>query len=147
MLNIRSKIWWPCLSSWLTFLLGFQTVTLVVLLFWIYSFFLCLYLFYNSFPSIGKFWSCCLSFHWISNKLKAGCLVSCPVFILVFIGIVFVIIWKMFHGRISLNSVLLLLLVKFVRGFRLELLYISLIISIKSNFTHLHDFQQLLPLP
>ena len=32
----------------------------------------------------------------------------------------------MFHGRISLNSVLLLLLVNFVGGFRLELMYISL---------------------
>ena len=31
----------------------------------------------------------------------------------------------MFHGRISLNSVLLLLLVNFVSGFRLELMYIS----------------------
>ena len=30
----------------------------------------------------------------------------------------------MFHGRISLNSVLLLLLVNFVSGFRLELMYI-----------------------
>ena len=34
----------------------------------------------------------------------------------------------MFHGRISLNSVLLLLLVNFVSGFRLELMYISHII-------------------
>ena len=38
-------------------------------------------------------------------------------------------IWVMFHGRISLNSVTLLLLVNFVSGFRLELMYISLIIS------------------
>ena len=39
----------------------------------------------------------------------------------------------MFHGRISLNSVLLLLLVNFVSGFRLELMYISLIVSIRSS--------------
>ena len=32
----------------------------------------------------------------------------------------------MFHGRISLRSLLLLLLVNFVGGFRLELMYISL---------------------
>ena len=32
---------------------------------------------------------------------------------------------EMFHGRISLNSVLLLLLVNFVSGLRLELMYIS----------------------
>ena len=35
-------------------------------------------------------------------------------------------------GGISLNSVLLLLLVNFLSGFRLELMYISLIISISS---------------
>ena len=34
-------------------------------------------LFYDDFPSIGKFWSCsCLSFHWLSNKFKMGCPVS-----------------------------------------------------------------------
>ena len=37
----------------------------------------------------------------------------------------------MFHGRISLNSVLLLLLVNFVSGLRLELMYISLIKDIR----------------
>ena len=46
----------------------------------------------------------------------------------------------MFHGRISLNLVLLLLLVS---GFRLELMYISLIEGIRSNITHLHGFQLL----
>ena len=51
------------------------------------------------------------------------------------------------HGRISLNSELLLLLVNFVSGFRLELMYISLIVSIKSNHTHLHGFQQLVLMP
>ena len=53
----------------------------------------------------------------------------------------------MFHVRISLNSVLLLLLVNFVSGFRLELMYISLIISIRSRLTHLHGFQLLVLLP
>ena len=45
--------------------------------------------------------------------------------ILVLTGLIFVIIWEMFHGRIYLTSVLLLLLL--VSGFRLELMYISLI--------------------
>ena len=45
---------------------------------------------------------------------------------------------------ISLNSVLLLLLVNFVNGFRLELMYISLIASIRSSYTHLHGFQLLI---
>ena len=39
----------------------------------------------------------------------------------------------MFHGRISLNSVLLLLLVNFVSGFRLELMHISLMECIKPH--------------
>ena len=42
---------------------------------------------------------------------------------------------------------LLLLLVNFLSGFRLELMYISLIISIRSNLAHLHGFQQLVLLP
>ena len=48
---------------------------------------------------------------------------------------------------ISLNSVLLLLLVNFVSGFRLKLMYISLIVNIRSSLTHLHDFQLLVLLP
>ena len=60
---------------------------------------------------------------------------------LVLIGMVFVIILEMFHGTISLNSLLLLLLVNLVSGFRLELIYISFIISIRLNLTHLHGFQ------
>ena len=54
-----------------------------------------------------------------------------PMTILVLIGMVFTIISEMFRERISLNSVVLLLLVNFVSGFRLELMYISLIVSIK----------------
>ena len=50
-----------------------------------------------------------------------------PMIILLQIGMVFVIICKMCHGRVSLNSMLLLLLVNIVSGFRLELMYISLI--------------------
>ena len=44
-----------------------------------------------------------------------------------------------------LKSVLLLLLVNFVSGFRLELMYISLIVSIRSDLTchgfHIHQLQ------
>ena len=46
-------------------------------------------------------------------------------------------------GGYLLNSVLLLLLVNFVSGFMLELMYVSLIVSIRSSFTHLHGFEQL----
>ena len=57
--------------------------------------------------------------------------------IFVLIGTVFMIIWEMFHGMIPLNSVLLLLLVNFVSAFRLKLMYISLIVSIRSILTDL----------
>ena len=48
--------------------------------------------------------------------------------ILVLTGMVIVIILEMFHGNISLNS-MVLLLVDFVTEFRLKLIYISLYIS------------------
>ena len=46
-----------------------------------------------------------------------------------------------------LNSVLLLLLVNYEGGFRLELMYISLIVSIRSNLTHFYGFQLPVLLP
>ena len=65
------------LLRWLTFLLGSKTVILTVLLSWIYLFLQMLALFYNGFPSAGKFLSCCcLSFYWLSIKFTTGCPVS-----------------------------------------------------------------------
>ena len=58
-----------------------------------------------------------------------------------------VIIWEMLHGRISINSILLLLLVNLVSEVRFELMYISLIVNIRSTFTQLHGSQLLLLLP
>ena len=49
--------------------------------------------------------------------------------------------------EIFLISVLLLLLVNFLSRFRLELMYISLTESIRSNLTHLHGFQVFVLLP
>ena len=46
----------------------------------------------------------------------------------------------MFFGKISLNLLLLLLLVYFCNGFKLDLMYISLIVSIRSSLTHLLIF-------
>ena len=54
---------------------------------------------------------------------------------------------SLFHGRISLNSVLLLLLVNFVSGFRMESMHICLIVSIRSSLTHLHGFELFVLLP
>ena len=67
--------------------------------------------------------------------------------ILMLIGSVFIIIWEIFHRRIYLNSVLLLLLVNFVGVFRLELMYIPLILNIKANLTYTYAFQLLVLLP
>ena len=64
--------------------------------------------------------------------------------ILVLIETVFGIISEMLHGKISINLVLLLLLlVDFLSGFRLEFMYISLIENIRSSLTHLDGFQLL----
>ena len=56
-------------------------------------------------------------------------------------------LWEMFHEKISLKSVLLLLLVNFVSGLRLELMYVSLIVSSRLSLIHLHGFQLLVLLP
>ena len=63
--------------------------------------------------------------------------------ILKLIVMVFVIIWEMFHWRISLKSVLLLLLVNFVSGFRLELMYYIPCHRYQVKSHYLHGFQQL----
>ena len=60
--------------------------------------------------------------------------------ILVLIWMVFMIISDIFHGRIALNLMFLLLLLYFVSESKLKLMYISLIVSIKSSLFHLHDF-------
>ena len=68
--------------------------------------------------------------------------------ICVLIEMVFVTIWETFHGRVSLNSVLLLLLlVDFLSDFRFDLMYTSFIASIRSSITYLHGFQLLVLLP
>ena len=54
------------------------------------------------------------------------------------------LIWKMFPGRISLNKVLVL---NSGSRSRLEMMYISLILNIRSSFIYPHDFQLLVLLP
>ena len=117
----------------LTFLLRYQTVILTVLLFWI-SFFLLMLVRVLQWLSLHleiliKFSSQIpLTFHHFHNGMPRFITFLMTIFVL--IGSVFVITWEMFHGRISLNS-MFLLLVNFVGGFRLELMYISLIKSIR----------------
>ena len=117
----------------LTFLLASQTLILTVLLCWI-SFFLLMLVFVLQWLSLK--WEILfvllsqfpLTFHHIHNGMPR--FIALLMNILVLIRMVFVIIWEIFHGWISLNSVLLLLLVNFVSGFRLErIIYPSLKVS------------------
>ena len=78
-----------------------------------------------------------LTLHQIYNGMPH--FIACFMIILMLIGMTFVIIREMFHGRISLSLVLLLLLGNFVSGFRLELMYISLR-NTRSSLTYLHGF-------
>ena len=123
---------------------------LTVLLFWNY-FFLLMLVFVLQWLSLH--WEILimllsqfpLTFHHIHNGMP--CFIALLMTILLSIGTIFAIISEMFHGRISLNSVLLRLLVNFVSGFRLELMCVSLIKSIRSSLTDLHGFQLLVLLP
>ena len=123
----------------LTFILGSLTVTLIVLLFWISFFLLPLLLtpLENSahvvvsvsieFPINSKqdalfhcmaYNYCCTDLNGLVDHLRD-------------------VSWEdIFKFSASLNS-----------GFRLELMYILLIVSIRSNLTHLLGFQQLVLLP
>ena len=56
--------------------------------------------------------------------IKIRALLALPgLLALLALALVYIIIWEMFHGRISLNLVLLLLLVNFVSVFSLELMH------------------------
>ena len=55
--------WLFFLNPWLCFNLGFL---------YFFFFFWPYYLVYSSLPSIRKFWSCCLTFHWLSFILQKG---------------------------------------------------------------------------
>ena len=130
------------LLRWLTFLLGSLTVILKVLLCWIYFFLLMLVFLLQWFSLHWEILIMLLSqftltFHHIHNKIPR------------FIALPYDysctdcdhlrdIPWEDI-----LKSVLLLLLVNFLKGFRWQLMYISLIECIRSRFTHLHDLQLL----
>ena len=78
---------------------------------------------------------------------KMSCFIALLKTILVLIMVVFVIIWEIFHGKIFLISVLLMLIVNFVSGLRLELMYIFLIVINRWSLIHPHGFQVLVLLP
>ena len=56
-------------------------------------------------------------------------------------------LWQRFDGRLSLNLVLMQLLWNFVSEAWSELMYIFLIVNIKSTLAHIHSFYQLVLLP
>ena len=78
-------------------------------------------------------------FRWFTFLLRFQTMILIVLTILMLIWMALGIISEMFHRRIYLNLVLLLLLVNFVSGFRLELMYISLIKNIRSSLIHLHS--------
>ena len=132
------------LFKWVTFLLRSQIVILTVLLFCIYFFLLTLVFVLQWFSLHQQILIMLmpqfpLTFHHNHNGIPHCIAMLMATFVL--IGMVFMIIWEMFHWMISLNSVLLLLLVNFVSGFRLESMYICLLESIRSSLSHLNGFQ------
>ena len=123
------------LLRWLTFPVGSQTVILTVLLFWI-SFFLLMLLFVIQwlYLQLGNsdHVNVSVSICFPSNSQQDALFHHIAFTILILNGTVFLIIWEVFPERMSLNSLLLLLLLYYVSRFRLELMYLSLIVSICS---------------
>ena len=139
----------PTLLRWSTFLLRSQTVILTVLLFWIYLLLDTSICSTMVFPPFGnsKHVIVSVSIDFSSYSYLMPYFMKLLMTILVLIGMVFMIIWEMFHGMISLSLVLLLLLVNFVSGFRFDLMHISLIENTRLSLTHLHGFQLLVLQP
>ena len=123
------------LLRWLTFPVGSQTVILTVLPFWI-SFFLLMLLFVIQwlYLQLGNsdHVNVSVSIYFPSNSQQDALFHHIAFTILILNGTVFLIIWEVFHERMSLNSLLLLLLLYYVSRFRLELMYLPLIVIICS---------------
>ena len=130
------------LLRWLTFLVRSQAVTVTVLLFWIFVFLWMLVFVLQWFPSIGKFWSCCcLSFHWLLVKFTTGspfyCIAS-DYFCADWDGLcdhLRDVAWE-YIFKLSFSAA-----ASEFCEFRFKLMYISIIISIRSSLTDLHGFQ------
>ena len=128
------------LLRWLTFPVGSQTVILTVLLFWI-SFFLLMLLFVIQwlYLQLGNsdHVNVSVSLCFPSNSQQDALFHHIAFTILILNGTVFLIIWEMFHERMSLKSLLLLLVLYYVSRFRLEL-SLSLIVSLSLNVSIPH---------
>ena len=136
------------LFRWLTFLLGFLSVNLIVLLFWIYLFLLMLVFVLQWLSLHWEIWSCgCFSFHWliVKKQVAPSHQITCDYSHADRDGLhdhlrdaVWEDIFKL-SASAAANE--------FVSGFRLELMYISLIVNIRPSLTHLNGCQLLVLLP
>ena len=127
MVNFPTRIL-DCDSHWPA-LLDLFLLTLLIVLQWLSLHWEILIMLFSQFP---------LTSHQIYNRMPRFITYLMAIFVL--LGMGFVIIWEMFPGRISLNSVLLLLLQNFVSGFRLESMYISHVENLRSSLIHLFGF-------
>ena len=134
------------LLRWLTFQFRLQTVILIAVVFWIYFFLDTSILFYNDFPPLRNSDHVVVSvfidflsysqwdapFHCIAYDYSHAN-------------------WEGLHdhlrdvqwGEDIFKLSVLLLLVNFLGGLRLQLMYLSLVESIRSSHTRLHGFQLL----
>ena len=115
---VNFHTWIPDRDSHNPALLDFFLVTLVFVLQWLFLHWEIRIMLLFQFP---------LTFCQSQNRMPH--FVAQHLTILVLIGIVFVISLEIFHGIVSLKSVLLLLLVNCVSEFRSELMYKCLIVK------------------
>ena len=126
---------------WLPFLL--RSMTLTVLRYWFIYFVWFYYLLHSGTPSVGKFWSSYYcSFCWLSFKLKMGCPFPLHSYDCLMVTETVLVInggCSMYIFKISASAAVLF--PNFVSGFRLELMFVFIIVNIR--LSHLLDFQLL----
>ena len=135
------------------FILGSQIVMLLFLRFLVYFNFLNQVL-CSGFFFILKFLSyCCLGFYWVSFKLKGDVPFRHIAFDYSLAGwdglrnYLRDVPWEMFHRKVSLILVLLLWHLIFLSEYRVEWMFMSLVVGIRSCLIHIHDFYLFLLLP
>ena len=123
------------LLRWLTFLLGSLTVAPSPALF--DCFFLTPVCFAVASIALGNSMLCQLLLNFFQTQKGIALFIAQLVNIFALVGTDFVIIWEMFCGMISLNSVAG---THFISRSWLELMYLSLIENMRSSIFHFHGF-------
>ena len=122
--------WISDCDSWTVILLDFFLLMLLFVIQWLY-----LQLGNSDHVNVS------VSIYFPSNSQQDALFHHIAFTILILNGTVFLIIWEVFHERMSLNSLLLLLLLYNVSRFRLELMYLSLIVRVRLlSLTHCCGF-------